>query len=400
MVANGMLHRSVFSFVQTLHSRFLPRRAFGILFAVASLSSYAAAPVQSDIFVAGLDGYHTYRIPSLLRTKSGALLAFCEGRKDARNDSGNIDLVLKRSSDGGKSWSQQQVIWDDGANTCGNPCPVLDETTGTVWLLMTHNLGTDSEKAIQAGTGKGTRTVWVSHSSDDGKTWSRPADITAATKDTSWGWYATGPGVGIQVRTGKFAGRLVIPCDHTSNDPVDPRGSHIIYSDDHGKSWKLGGVARPKMNECQVVELADGRGTLLLDMRSYRGENRRAHSISSDGGATWSAPQSHPDLIEPVCQASILRLTWPSAREKSRILFSNPAADKRRNLTVRLSYDEAKTWPVAKTLHSGPAAYSSLAVLADGTIACLYERGDKDPYERITFATFPLDWLTEEKPAR
>jgi sialidase-1 len=147
------------------------------------------------------------------------------------------------------------------------------------------------------------------------------------------------------------------------------------------------------MNECQVVELAGGTGTLLLDMRSYLGKNRRAQALSRDGGLTWTKPRSHPELIEPVCQASILRYSWPSSQDKSRILFSNPASEKRRNLTVRLSYDEGKSWPVARTLHSGPAAYSCLAVLGNGTIACLYERGDENAYEKISFASFGLDWL-------
>jgi sialidase-1 len=371
---------------------------------VAALALVAASAadglVQTDLFRAGTDRYSAYRIPALIATKAGTLLAFCEGRKAGKSDSGDIDLLLKRSTDGGKTWSSQQVIWDEGENTCGNPCPVVDQQSGTISLLMTHNLGSDTEKAIHAKTARGTRTVWLSQSSDDGKSWSRPKGITRTTKDPSWGWYATGPGIGIQIKHGEFARRLVVPCDHSSDDKKDPMGSHIIYSDDGGHNWKLGGVARPKMNECQVVELADGRGTLLLDMRSYRGEKRRAHSISTDGAVTWSEPKSHPELIEPVCQASIFRFTWPSEGGRSRILFSNPADERRRNLTVRLSYDEAKTWPVSKTLHTGPAAYSSLAGLADGTIACLYERGEKDPYERITFATFPLGWLTQGKDVR
>ena len=378
--------------------RIVLQGTFAVLaFVSAVVVSAADELVQRDIFRAGVDGYSAYRIPALITTKAGTLLAFCEGRKAGKSDSGDIDLLLKRSTDGGKTWSPQQVIWDEGENTCGNPCPVIDERSGTISLLMTHNLGADTEKAIHAKTARGTRTVWSSQSSDDGKTWSRPKEITGRTKDRSWGWYATGPGIGIQIKQGKFAGRLVVPCDHTSDDTNDPMGSHIIYSDDGGKNWKIGGVARPKMNECQVVELADGRGTLLLDMRSYRGEKRRAHSISTDGGLTWTEPKSHPELIEPVCQASIFRYTWTADGGRSRILFSNPANERRRNLTVRLSYDEAKTWPALKTLHAGPAAYSSLAALRDGTIACLYERGEKDPYERITFATFSLGWLTDGK---
>jgi sialidase-1 len=347
-----------------------------------------ATPVtQTDVFVSGQDGYHTYRIPAVIRAKDGALLAFCEGRKSAGGDSGDIDLLLKRSTDGGRTWGAQQVVWNDDANTCGNPCPVLDASTGTLWLLLTHNLGTDRERDIAARTAKGTRTVWVCHSSDHGATWTQPVEITATTKDPSWTWYATGPGVGIQLQSGPHAGRLVIPCDHNYNDPVEKKhlsGSHVIYSDDHGKSWQLGGTIRPRVNECQVVELRDGRGTLLMDMRSNSGRNVRAHATSTDGGATWSAPEDAPPLIEPVCQGSILRV------QPDLILFSNPAAKTRTNLTVRASADDAKTWRDVAVLHAGPAAYSCLVDLGNHEAGCLYERGEKRAYERITFARFGL----------
>ena len=168
---------------------------------------------QVDVFVSGQDGYHTYRIPAALRAANGDVLAFCEGRKTAGGDSGNIDLLMKRSRDGGRTWGPAQVVWDDEDNTCGNPCPVLDESTGTLWLLLTHNLGTDRERDIAARTAKGSRTVWVSSSKDHGSTWTKPVEITSTTKDPSWTWYATGPGVGIQVKSGPHAGRLVIPCD-------------------------------------------------------------------------------------------------------------------------------------------------------------------------------------------
>src|SRR5205807_2902320 len=142
----------------------------------------------------------------------------------------------------------------------------------------------------------------------------------------------------------------------------------------------------PKMNECQVVELADGKGTLLLSMRNYLKEGRRAHSISHDGGVTWTAPELDQALPDPVCQASILRYDWRTGAGYGRILFSNPASTRRENMTVRASYDEGKSWPVSKQLWAGPSAYSCLAVLPERTIACLYERGSKNAYEKITLA--------------
>jgi len=353
-------------------------------------------PQQAKLFVSGTDGYHTYRIPSVIVTKKGTVLAFCEGRKNSRSDSGDIDLLLKRSTDWGRTWSKRQIVWDDGPNTCGNPCPVVDEETGTVWLLMTHNLGVDRESEIIASTSKGTRTVWVTHSADDGVTWAKPIEITSTTKKPNWTWYATGPGLGIQLRHPPYRGRLVIPCDHKTRGDEVGYYSHIIYSDDHGKTWKLGGVTEEGVNECQAIERTDG--SLLLNMRRSRTNPVlwRAVATSSDGGMTWSKLSYDKTLISPRCQASLLRYSRSDAPGKRIVLFSNPADTKQRiKMTVRLSYDNGRAWPVAKLLHAGPSAYSCLTVLPDGSVGCLYERGDKHPYETITFARFSLQWLTD-----
>jgi sialidase-1 len=360
------------------------------LAATIATRAATAAIDQTDVYVSGRDGYHTYRIPAVIHAKNGDLLAFAEGRKTGGGDAGDIDLLVKRSTDGGATWGAQHLIWDDADNTCGNPCPVLDETTGTLFLFSTHNLGKDREKDIAAGTVRGSRTVWVITSTDNGATWAPPRDVTSTTKDPSWTWYATGPGIGIQIQHGPHAGRLVIPCDYNYRNP-DPakkalQGSHAIYSDDHGQTWQLGGTIKPGMNECQVAELFDDRGTLLMDMRSYLGRSVRAQATSTDGGATWTAPVDAPALIEPVCQASLLRDDAAKL-----LLFSNPANPKARvNLTVRASTDNAKTWRDVAVLHAGPAAYSSLVALSATEAGCLYERGDKKPYEKITFARFSV----------
>ena len=346
---------------------------------------------QTDLFVSGTDGYHTYRIPALVVTTKGAILAFCEGRRHSQSDTGEIDMVLKRSQDGGKTWSPMQVIWHDGENTCDNPCPVVDSQTGTISLLMTHNFGHDNHRTIVERTGKGTRTAWLSKSADDGVTWTKPIEITETVKKDNWTWYATGPGAGIQLESG----RLVIPCDHNEAETMK-RCSHVIYSDDHGETWKLGGsTSSGKLNECEVVELADA--TLLLNMRNYdRNHKCRAIAASKDQGLTWSEISFDDALIEPICQASIRRFTSTTDSNRSRILFSNPAhADKRVNMTVRLSYDECRTWPVAKSLHRGPSAYSSLAVFPDRKIACFYECGEEHCYEKIALARFNVEWLTD-----
>jgi sialidase-1 len=351
------------------------------LFLLGAGAASAARPAisQTDLFVSGEGGYHTYRIPALLPTKKATLLAFCEGRRGGRGDSGDIDIVLRRSTDRGRTWSDPATILDMGPDTLGNPCPVVDRKTGTIHLLLTSNPGHVVEKQIIDQTVKETRQVWVSTSADDGLTWSKPAEITASVKAPDWTWYATGPGVGIQLRSG----RMVIPCDHAQAG-TKAFWSHCIYSDDHGRTWKRGDRLGEKVNECQVVELRDG--SLMLNMRAYHGNNRRAVAISRDGGVTWGEITHDQALVEPVCQASLIR-------EGSLLLFSNPASTRRVNMTVRASRDEGKTWPRSLVLEAGPSAYSCLAPVARNRFACLYERGAKSPYERITLALFHIDDL-------
>lgn len=350
-------------------------------------------PLRTDVFVAGEDGYHTARIPAVVRTNEGTLLAFCEGRVSGRGDAGDIDLLLRRSTDGGKSWSGLQRIAQQGKDTWGNPCPVVDRRTGTVSLLLTWNAGDVAERGVAAGFGRDSRRVYLSRSTDDGVTWSAPADITATVKEPSWTWYATGPGAGIQIEHGEHEGRLVVPCDHKGpNDAgeVEYR-SHVILSDDGGETWRLGGTAPdPQVNECEVAELAGGR--LLLNMRSYdKTQHTRQVCVSDDGGASWHDQRHDEALIEPVCQASLRRLRWPKGAQPGVLLFSNPASTKKRAaLTVRASLDDGATWPLARVLHDGSAAYSCLVALDDDHAGCLYERDD---YGAITFAVFSFDWL-------
>lgn len=359
----------------------------GMLSVFVALNAHSTAdcdgredPTRIDVFVSGNEGYHTFRIPALVVTEHGKLLAFCEGRKTSRSDHGDVDLVLKRSSDGGRTWGPLELVYEEGGDqkvTIGNPCPVLDRDTRIIWLPFTR----DNDD------------VFVTFSNDDGMSWSRPRMITREVKKENWTWYATGPGNAIQLERGPHKGRLVIPCDHRIKSIADRRKStrsHVIYSDDHGKSWQLGGSTEPMMNECAVVQLGDG--SLMLNMRSNRGRGKRGVSLSRDGGLTWSEPADDASLIEPVCQASLVRYGWDGAESKSRLLFSNPASTSgRHHLTVRLSEDEGKTWPVSKLLYEGSAAYSCLATLPHGKIGIVFER---DNYRKITFASFSLDWLS------
>ena len=353
---------------------------------------------SSVVFNERVDGYHTYRIPAIIVTTNGTVLAFCEGRKKSRSDTGDIDLLVKRSTDNGRTWSAQQLIWSDEENTCGNPTPVVDQATGIIWLLTTWNSGVDKEKEIDQRASRNTRRVFTITSADDGLTWSKPQEITASVKKQGWGWYATGPGNGIQLTRGPHRGRLVIPANHSERVAGSTNAatrSHVFYSDDHGKTWQLGGVEEEKTNESAIAELTDG--SLLHNMRSYHKKSRRAVATSKDGGLTWSSVKLDDALIEPVCQASLLRYTWPENGGKSRLLFSNPASVKREKMTLRVSYDEGATWPVNRLIYDGPAAYSCLTVLPDQSVACLFECGKKNSYETITLVRFPLSWLEDAK---
>ena len=349
---------------------------------------------QEALFVSGEGGYVRYRIPALAVTQKGTILAFCEARKFTGRDSDQIDLFLRRNFDSGRTFEDVQMVATQEGWVCGNPAPVVDRDTGTIWLLFCKNLKDGDETMICEG--KAPRTVWVTHSDDDGATWAEPAEITADVKPDTWSWYATGPCHGVQLESG----RLVIACDHIvlqDRSRGDPYYSHVLYSDDHGRTWQTGGSADEGTNESAVVETTDG--WLYLNCRNKHrlpeGGNHRAIVWSRDGGETFSPMVHDAALLEPVCQASVCRLTTEAEQGRNRVLFSNPASRTRDHLTVRLSYDECRTWPVARLLHAGPAAYSDLCVASDGSICCLYERGNEGPYETITLARFNLEWLTD-----
>ncbi len=357
--------------------------------AFSGSGAQAADIQQTDVYTSGTDGYAIFRIPSIVATTSGTLLAFAEGRKDDGSDTGRIDTVLRRSFDGGETWGPLQLVWSDGENTCGNPAPVVDKKTGRIILLNTWNRGDDKEKEIAERTSRDTRRVFVSYSTDDGATWGGRKEITSSVKEADWRWYATGPCHGIQAEDGQ----LIIPCNHTEGSRSDQSlsYSHVITSSDGGDTWELGGSTGRMTNESTVAQLADGR--LLLNSRSYHGVNRRAVSWSEDGGKSWDGPYLYPQLIEPVCQASLLKISY---QDKPVYLFSNPASKKRENLTVRISRDECMSWSGGLELHHGFSAYSDLVSLPGDRVGCLYERDiDGKSYGRITFARFSVSALTE-----
>lgn len=334
------------------------------------------------IFEAKNHGYHTFRIPAIVKTKEGTLIAFCEGRKNSGSDTGDINLICRRSIDGGKSWSRIIMIWDDGENTCGNPSPVVDPITGRIHLLMTWNNGLDGKSASdfnKEGLTIDTRRVFYTFSDDDGKSWNTPKEITLSAKKDNWGWYATGPCHAIILQHGLYKGRIVIPCDH---NVIGGKGySHVIYSDDNGKTWKIGGEVLGG-NECSIEELHNGN--IIMSCRS---SGYRIIAYSQDGGNTFSTGNKCISLPDPTCQGSMIGVDFDG---RQILLHANCAATSRIMLTVKSSQDDGKTWSLGKTIWEGKSAYSDIVVLEDGTLGILYENGLKSSYERISFSALKI----------
>ncbi|MHA1490852.1 MAG: sialidase family protein [Promethearchaeota archaeon] len=307
-----------------------------------------------------------YRIPSLLWLPRDVLLAFAEARHEPWDDGGNIDIVLRRSLDGGDTWEPLQIVAEYGNHTAGNPCPVYDEDTRTVFLIYNRD----------------NKEVWVTKSHNKGVSWSTPQKIKGLGLTGSF--HGCGPGVGIQKKKVGYIGRLIIPAYGGGQG-----GCHIIYSDDHGSTWHVGGSTGCG-GEPQVVE--DFLGGLYMNMR---GSPNRIIARSGDGGITWSECYSDPALPDVPCQASVYRLTSIPTNDKNRILYSGPNYRVRGYYTIRMSYDEGITWPVAKEIYAGSSAYGQMVVLSDHTIVLLFECGEVDYREGIQFVKFDIDWLTD-----
>ncbi|MFH9890675.1 exo-alpha-sialidase [Streptomyces luteogriseus] len=368
----------------------------------------AAAPEfdQQVLFKASQDpGYACFRIPAIVRTTSGTLLAFAEGRVLNCGDAADIDIVLKRSTDGGRTWGPLQVVTEGAGDTHGNPAPVVDRGTGRILLAETYNTGrTDAGNC----TVPCDRTPHLQHSDDDGRTWSKPRDLSDEILPEHWNsWYATGPVHGIQLTRGRHAGRLVfgVNTETWNGSRVSANHAALVVSDDGGDSWRVGatdtwpigpdGVFRQKPSEVTLTERADG--ALLVSGREQDGTDlgHRSQTLSTDGGDSFVSPfRDLPDLYTPQVQGATLRLG-------DRMLLSAPAdPDRRRTMMVRSSYDGGRTWEsvdrgtVVTTDWSG---YSDMAAVDGTTVGLLYEGGAADARDEIRFARFTEDWL---KPRR
>jgi len=358
------------------------RAALAGLGALPLLARPAGRFEQIDLFHQDDDGVHTYRIPALLETRTGRLLALVDARHDSDRDlPARISLVLRTSSDRGRTWSQPVTIRKVADGGVGDASLMLDRRTGRVWCF--HNYGPPGIGLMTAQpgerTGSKTLQVHAMYSDDEGATWSAPRDLTPQFKDPAWQGMFSASGTDIQLSTGRY----VVPV--TVRDTAGVMCARNIYSDDSGTTWKIGPSIAPGTDESHCVELADG--TVLQNMRNG---HTRAVARSTDGGVTFGPVTHDAALIDPICNASIARYRHGG---RDLLLFTNAASLKRENLTIKLSADGGVTWPIARVIHAGPASYSTVVVLNDGSIAVLYERGEKSPIEKITFARFDLKWV-------
>lgn len=354
-------------------------------------ASYFSASAQTvvGVFQRKQDGYKNYRIPSLVCTNSGTLLAFAEGRANLLDHSEN-DIVLKRSTDNGQTWSQLSVVAEDGKNALNNPQALVRKDGRILLMYQRYAEGYGEKQAMPGLDGERICRTFMTYSDDEGATWAEAKDITTEVKRPEATSLASGPGIGIELKNGTHAGRLVMPFNQ------GPWGNwfvYAVYSDDGGATWTKGELAPLKRkikgwaNEVQMVELSNGR--LLLNARSEQGNHKRKIAYSEDGGQTWGEVSDEKALLEPECQGSLI------AYNDSTILFCNPRHRSRRlRGTVYASTDNGATWPHRKTIYKEGFAYSCMAVLPNGEIGVLYE---KDGYQSISFMKLRLEEILDPK---
>jgi len=393
--------------------------AYVIIFALSGLLA-AAEPFmeKQDLFTAGEDpAYKIYHIPGIVVTAKGSVLAWCEARKRPAgvSDWDDIRILLRRSTDDGKTWSAPKSIANVEGPKQKNPFALKMKNVDP--NDVTYNnpvLIADKDGAVHMLFCLEYERVFYQRSDDDGVSWSQPSEITAAfepfKKHYDWKVLATGPNHSIQLKTG----RLVVPVwlsTGTGGNAHRPSVTATIYSDDQGKTWKAGDIAVPcteewiNPNETVAIELNDG--SVMLNVRSESKAHRRLVTTSKDGATGWSRPKFDAALLEPICMGGIVRYNQGG---QSLILFSNPHnLDKekgkaepgqsrdRKNVSVKISRDEGQTWPVNKLIENGPSMYSDIAVTPSGAILCFYGRGKKPGFAGVglTLARFNLEWLEQ-----
>ncbi|QDS98824.1 sialidase family protein [Adhaeretor mobilis] len=387
-----------------------------VLLALTRLSASEPFLEKTNLFEEETDGFVCYRIPGIVVTARGTVLAYCEARKFSTADRGEIEIHLRRSTDGGRSWDPPQQVAHIGPRLPRNP--YMSKSKKHKELGGPNEQTVNNAVAIAGNDGivhliyciEYMRCFYI-RSKDDGITWSRPVDITSTfdnyRTDLEWQVIATGPGHAIQLKSG----RLVVPfwMSTYKEDVKLKKAVGVIYSDDDGNNWERGDLALRKGGEPNIAELADG--CVMITARNGDPRNRRMVTFSRDGATSWSKPEFIEPLLEPGCMAGIVSHPGTVESKPHLLLFSNPdttnrAHKNRENLTIKLSEDGGRTWPVSRVLQPGPSAYSDLAVLNDGTILCFYESGDPQTprkhgrrwaYSFLTVARFNLQWLTNGK---
>ncbi|SOE20818.1 sialidase-1 [Spirosomataceae bacterium TFI 002] len=362
-----------------------------ILYSILILHLFFSASAQeSTVFKSGDEGYVCFRIPATIASKSGQILAFAEGRVKNCGDFGNVDIVTKSSSDGGKTWSALKVVADNGNLQAGNPAPVfdyLDERYPNGRLFLFYNTGNNSEGEIVKGNG--VREVWYITSLDFGQTWSEPTNITVQVHKPNepsfdptynfkedWRHYANTPGHAIQLKNGN----LFIPMNFSLSDPKEgkiPYFAGAFYSEDHGENYRLSAPLSLKgSNESTAVQLANG--DVLMNARDQTEQTgKRYFARSKDNGITWYEQGIDKQLTDPVCEGSLNKIG------KRSILLSHLDSEKgRKNLVLRVSKDGGKIWNQKISIYTGSAAYSDIVVLSKKKVGVLYE---KDEYSKIAF---------------
>jgi len=334
-----------------------------------------------ELFSTGLADVHEYRIPSLIYTPNGTLIALVDARKDRRGDiPNNVDLAIRRSLDGGDTWGPVQVIADYGKPEgyeqfwgAADAAMVYDKKTSTLWCLYTLGQGVGIKQS-QPGLDGHTCQIHTIYSKDEGITWSEPRDISPDCKLPNMKFFGTAPGLGIQTKDGELV-FCIYTTEEGNGSVMTP---YLIISNDNGESWRLSGTWSDKktsVTETQIVELPDG--TWMVNSRNHFGKQRRLISKSTDKGETWSEVSFDDELPCPTCMASLISIPHPKKREKQLLVFANPASEKgRKNGTIRISDDNGKTWAWSKQITLGSYGYSCLTQISNENIGLFYEGGE------------------------
>jgi len=340
-------------------------------------------------FYSGLMGYHAFRIPAIVKSKN-ALVAFAEGRKNSTSDFGDIDLVYRRSLDEGGTWESLQLLFDQDTLAVQNPTPIYVTSENKIILLFNTTSQSEHDVLNKDYDLTRERKAFVTSSIDNGKTWMPPKEITRQVKEKHWRWHSFGPVHGIELKIGKYKGRLVAPVAISIAKGNKAYCMALVYSDDKGATWQIGAVDENLedavlANETTIVELTDGR--IYVNTRDQNGgsfEKNRGETYSLDGGLTFSGAILESDKFpSPIVQSALLRWSLESENQKNMLVFSTPShLDKRLDLVVMTSYDESKNWNTLFKIHDGASAYSDMVKLNAETLGVIYETDD---YKKIRF---------------